>query len=71
MGDRLGDLDNSFKLPSYFPTDAAIFYERDRFRAALNFRKLNIEDFESPAFFDRGAFYGEPFTVQGTVSWEF
>jgi iron complex outermembrane receptor protein len=65
------DLSNTFTLPSYFRTDAGIFYKRDRFRAALNFNNLfDVEYFEnsnsglsvSPA---------EPFTVQGTVSYEF
>lgn len=40
VGERQGNLDNSYELPSYFRTDAAIFYEGDRFRAALNFRNL-------------------------------
>jgi iron complex outermembrane recepter protein len=71
VGDRAGDLENTFTLPSYFRTDAGIFYNRDRFKAALNFNNLfDVEYFEnsnsglsvSPA---------EPFTVQGTVSYEF
>jgi iron complex outermembrane recepter protein len=48
VGDRQGDLDNSFTLPSYFRTDAAIFYNRGQFRAALNFRNLfDVDYFES------------------------
>jgi iron complex outermembrane recepter protein len=43
-GDRTGDLDNTFVLPNYFRTDAAIFYNRDRFKAALNFNNL-FDDF--------------------------
>jgi iron complex outermembrane recepter protein len=43
-GDRTGDLDNTFVLPNYFRTDAAIFYNRDRFKAALNFNNL-LDDF--------------------------
>ncbi|MBW4647008.1 MAG: TonB-dependent siderophore receptor [Goleter apudmare HA4340-LM2] len=72
VGARQGNLANSYELPSYFRTDAAIFYERDRFRAALNVRNLfDVKYFESPAFFERGGFYGAPFTVQGTIAWEF
>ncbi|PIG91349.1 TonB-dependent siderophore receptor [Gloeocapsopsis sp. IPPAS B-1203] len=71
VGDRQGDLDNSFILPSYFRTDAAIFYNRGQFRAALNFRNLfNVAYFES-AYDDLNVFPAEPFTVQGTISWEF
>lgn len=39
-GERQGDLNNSFQLPSYVRTDASIFYKRDRFRAAVNIKNL-------------------------------
>ncbi len=62
----------SFTLPSYFRTDAAIFYKRDRFRTALNIRNLfdvesYVSDFGSSDFVGRGT----PFTIQGSLSWEF
>jgi iron complex outermembrane receptor protein len=38
-GERQGDLANTFSLPSYLRTDASIFYERDRFRAAVGEEK--------------------------------
>ncbi|MEC4812228.1 MAG: TonB-dependent receptor [Scytonema sp. PMC 1069.18] len=70
-GERQGDLANSFELPSYLRTDAAIFYKREQFRAALNFRNLfDIEYFESSLSRGR-VFYGAPFTVLGTISWQF
>lgn len=48
VGERQGDLENTFQLPSYLRTDAAIFYRRDRFRVALNFKNLfNVDYFES------------------------
>ncbi|MBF2058139.1 MAG: TonB-dependent siderophore receptor [Cyanobacterium sp. T60_A2020_053] len=69
QGERQGDLANTFQLPSYLRTDAAIFYERDRFRAGLNFRNLfNIEYYES-AFNINRVFPGAPFEIQATVSW--
>ncbi|MDM9379785.1 TonB-dependent receptor [Chlorogloeopsis sp. ULAP01] len=71
VGDRQGDLDNTFTLPSYFRTDAAIFYKRDRFRASLNVNNLfDVEYFEN----SNGAlaiYPADPLTVQGTLSWEF
>lgn len=71
QGERQGDLGNTFQLPSYLRTDAAIFYERDRFRAGLNFRNLfNIEYYEA-AFNINRVFPGAPFEVQGTVAWKF
>ncbi|WP_322727959.1 TonB-dependent siderophore receptor [Nostoc sp. ChiQUE01b] len=70
VGERQADLENSFQIPSYLRTDAAIFYKRDRLRAALNFRNLfNVDYFES-AFSDLTVLPGEPFTVQGTISWQ-
>jgi iron complex outermembrane recepter protein len=71
VGDRQGDLANTFTLPSYFRTDAAIFYKRDRFRAALNIRNLfDVRYFES-AYSDLTVYPAEPLTIQGTVSWQF
>ena len=71
VGEREGDLDNSFSLPSYLRTDAAIFYRRGNLRAALNVNNLfNVRYFEST----NGAlrvFPGAPLTVQGTVGFEF
>ncbi|WP_193197124.1 TonB-dependent receptor [Nostoc sp. MG11] len=71
VGDRAGDLGNTYEIPSYVRTDAAIFYNRDRFRVALNFRNLfDVEYFENGSSATR-VNYGQPFTVQGTVSWQF
>ncbi|MHC5860445.1 TonB-dependent siderophore receptor [Nostoc sp.] len=70
VGEREGDLENSFQLPSYVRTDAAIFYKQGQLRAQLNFRNLfNVDYFESADNILR-VYPGEPFTVQGTVSWE-
>ncbi|MDZ8105558.1 MAG: TonB-dependent siderophore receptor [Nostoc sp. DedQUE12a] len=71
VGDRAADLANTLELPSYFRTDAAIFYEREQLRAAVNFRNIFNVDYYlgsgSGTFVDPG----EPFTVQGTISWRF
>ncbi|MEH2182609.1 TonB-dependent siderophore receptor [Nostoc sp.] len=71
VGDRQGDLENTFKLPSYFTTDAAIFYKRGQLRTQLNFKNLFDVDYFDTALNDLRVFPGEPFTVQGTISWEF
>jgi iron complex outermembrane recepter protein len=71
IGERQGDLDNSFQLKDYFRTDAALFYRRGRLSTAINLR--NIFDIDAPAF----AFSStnvertEPFTITGSISWEF
>ncbi|MEM8780209.1 MAG: TonB-dependent siderophore receptor, partial [Cyanobacteria bacterium P01_G01_bin.49] len=72
IGDREGDLDNSFQLGDYFRTDAALFYRRGRLNTALNIRNLfDVDYFRATdggrLFLQRGA----PFTIVGSVSWEF
>ncbi|MGG6242490.1 TonB-dependent siderophore receptor [Nodosilinea sp. AN01ver1] len=73
VGDRAGDLQNSFALDSYVLTNAAVFYERDRWRLGLNFQ--NIFDVNyitgTPRTRTRGIQPGEPFTVIGSISYEF
>ncbi|MBL1201292.1 MAG: TonB-dependent receptor [Nostoc sp. GBBB01] len=71
VGDRAGDLDNTYDVPSYVRTDAAIFYNRDRFRVALNFKNLFDVDYFESALSSSRVYYGQPFTVQGTISWQF
>ncbi|MUG92595.1 TonB-dependent receptor [Scytonema sp. UIC 10036] len=71
VGDRPGDSLNTFELPSYFRTDATIFYKRDTWRVALNIRNLfGVEYYETSQ--SRNIIYPDaPFTVQGTISYTF
>ncbi|MBD2309025.1 TonB-dependent receptor [Chroococcidiopsis sp. FACHB-1243] len=73
VGEREGDLDNSFELDSYFLTNAAIFYRRENWRFALNFKNLFDTDYIVSAPSSRVARIapGEPFTVVGSISLEF
>ncbi len=73
VGERKGDLENSFKLDSYFLTNAAVFYDRDNWRVALNFRNLFDVDYIAGAspVRERGNDRGEPFTVLGSFSIQF
>jgi len=69
VGDR-ANFDNTYTVPSYLRTDASIFYKRERFRVALNFKNLfDVEYFETSL--GNRVYYGQPFTVQGTVSLQF
>jgi iron complex outermembrane receptor protein len=71
LDQRPGDLDNSFTLPSYFRTDAALFYRRDNWRAQLNVENLfNINYFTSSDEF-QFANPGAPLTVTARVAVEF
>ncbi|MGF1675346.1 MAG: TonB-dependent siderophore receptor [Rivularia sp. (in: cyanobacteria)] len=71
VGERQGDLGNSFEIPGYLRTDAAIFYKRDNWRAALNVRNLFGVDYFESSFNRNRLFAGEDLTIQGTISWQF
>ncbi|MEH2156334.1 TonB-dependent siderophore receptor [Nostoc sp.] len=72
VGTRSGDSANSFEIPDYLRTDAAIYYRRDGFKAGINIRNLFDTDYirtsdDGRTFLRRGA----PFTIIGSISWEF
>ena len=71
VGERAGDLENTFFVDDYVRVDAAIHYRRGKYRFALNFQNLFdaefIEGTESRVVLEPGA----PFTVLGTASVEF
>jgi iron complex outermembrane recepter protein len=72
LGERPIDNANTVNLPGFLRTDAAIFYERNQFRAALSFRNIfDIENYVSRYGSSDFVQQGTPFTVQGTVSWRF
>jgi iron complex outermembrane recepter protein len=72
VGDRQGDLDNTFTLPSYVRTDAAIFYRQDNWQANLNFQNLfDVDYIRSSETFREAVRPGDPFTVIGSVSVNF
>ncbi len=72
VAERPADLDNSYVLPSYFRTDAAIFYKRDNWKAAINIKNLfDDEYFESINFGRTTVVPGAPLTVVGSFSINF
>ncbi len=73
VGDRQGDLNNTFTLPSYVRTDAALFYKRNNWRTQLNFENLfNTNYLASSTFgFRTRVNPGAPFGVSATFSIEF
>ncbi|WP_104545161.1 TonB-dependent siderophore receptor [Chroococcidiopsis sp. TS-821] len=69
VGDRAGDFDNTYELPSYVRTDAAIFYRQDNWRAALNFQNLfDVNYIRNSEGFREANAPGAPFTVIGSLS---
>ena len=71
VGDRFGNLDNTIDLPSYFRTDLALYYERDNWKAQINFRNLFDIDYEAGTSGGTSIAPGAPFSVSGTLSVEF
>ncbi|MEH2253086.1 TonB-dependent siderophore receptor [Nostoc sp.] len=70
VGERQGDLINSFSLPSYLRLDAAVYYRLDHLRFALNLK--NLSDVQYFTARNINLVYPEDrFIVEGTVSWEF
>jgi len=73
VGERQGDLANSFQVDSYFLTNAAIFYQRNNWRFALNVNNLfDVDYIEATDNLRRaGIEPGDPFTIIGSVSVHF
>ena len=71
VGERAGDLDNSFFVDEYTRVDAAIYYERANYRVALNFKNLFDVEYIEGTQSRQQVRPGAPFTVLGTVSVEF
>jgi iron complex outermembrane recepter protein len=71
VGDRQGDLGNTFTLPSYVRTDAAVFYRRDNWRIGLNIKNLFDTYYFEGSNSRNAVFPAAPFTVLGTISVQF
>ncbi|MEM9244588.1 MAG: TonB-dependent siderophore receptor [Cyanobacteria bacterium P01_F01_bin.153] len=73
VGERFGDLDNSFTVDDYLLTNAAIAYEAENWSAGINFRNIfDIEYIEGVANRrDVDIYPGEGFTVIGSFSIRF
>jgi iron complex outermembrane recepter protein len=69
VGERKGDLDNTFTVPDYLRTDAALYYRRNKFRAALNIN--NLFDREYFRYADTFVELGSPLEAQFTLGLEF
>lgn len=67
VGDRPGDSQNTFTLPSYLLTNAVVYYRRDRWRVQLNVDNLfDVTYYTEPRGI--GVLVGEPLTIRGTVA---
>ena len=71
LSEQSGDVANSFDLPSYTVLDAALFYEKDNFRAQLNFKNLTDKYYAVGSYSDTYVLPGEPFNMSASVAWKF
>jgi iron complex outermembrane recepter protein len=72
IDERAGDFSDTFDLPSYLRTDAAVFYRRNNWRAAINIQNLfDVEYFRSNNFGRVAIEPGAPFTIIGSLAVEF
>ena len=71
VGDVEAQIPNDFVIPSYVRVDTSLFYDRDNWRAQLNFRNLFDNEYFESAQNSNLIFPGAPFTVLGSVSVEF
>ncbi len=72
VGNRFGDLANTYEIGDYLIGNAAIFYTRDRYRFALNFKNLTNANYIKGSTGNEGGIEpGEPFTVIGSFSVKF
>jgi iron complex outermembrane recepter protein len=66
VGDRPGDSENTFIIPSYLRTDALVYYKRDNWKI-----QLNIKNLFDVVYFEGNGNYAAPFEIQGTISVKF
>jgi iron complex outermembrane receptor protein len=71
IGERQGDLANTLQLGDHLRPDAALFYRKGCFRGAINLRNLFDVDAAAYTFSRTLAQRTEPFTIVGSISWEF
>ncbi|MEM9819286.1 MAG: TonB-dependent siderophore receptor, partial [Cyanobacteria bacterium P01_D01_bin.6] len=72
VGDREGDLANSFEPDGYFLTNAALFYEQENWRFGLNINNLfDVNYISSTSARNLGNAPGTPLSLVGSVSVQF
>ncbi|NJL57126.1 TonB-dependent siderophore receptor [bacterium] len=71
VGERAATLPNTFDLPGYLRTDAALFYRRNQFRAALNIKNLFNIDYFPSATFSGAVNPGDSLTVELSLEYQF
>ena len=73
VGERSGDLENTFDVDSYLLTNASVFYRRDSWQATISARNLFDVNYISSTQNARFGLNepGAPLTIVGSVSFQF
>ncbi|MEH2082412.1 MAG: TonB-dependent receptor, partial [Nostoc sp.] len=72
VGDNKPDNLNTYTIPSYFLTDAALYYRQNNFSVGLNLNNIfNVRYYEASFDYLQRIIPGRPYTAQLTVKWEF
>ncbi len=72
VDERFGDFGNTFRLPNYTQVDAALFYRRENWEAALNIKNLLDEDYiRFSEGFREANTPGDPLTIVGSFTMQF
>jgi iron complex outermembrane receptor protein len=71
VGDRPGDIIDSFSLPGYTRWDAGLYYTRGQLSASLYFENIFNKYYDTGSINNLEIFPGAPFTVRALVSVKF
>src|SRR5262249_2621393 len=71
VGDRPGDLVDSFSLPGYLRWDAGVYYKRNRLDASVYMENIFSQRYYAGAVNDLAVFPGNPFTLRARVGFTF
>ena len=67
VGERAGDLHDSFQLPGYTRYDAGVYYQRRNLSATVYFENIFDKEYYVSSVDNLTVFPGNPFTVRATV----
>ncbi|MDF5734680.1 MULTISPECIES: TonB-dependent siderophore receptor [unclassified Nostoc] len=71
VGDNKPDSSNTFTIPSYFLTDAALYYRNNNFSVGLNLNNIfNVRYYEASFDYLQRIIPGRPYTAELSVKWE-
>ncbi|MEH2287655.1 TonB-dependent siderophore receptor [Nostoc sp.] len=72
VGDNKPDSLDTFTIPSYFLTDAALYYRNNNFSIGLNLNNIfNVRYYEASFDYLQRIIPGRPYTAELSVKWEF